>query len=78
VFSNIYNSSDSIFVGSPSFRSKHILPYLAALQSVQVHAGEKVVYISPDTRMCELRHKDFTNLFAKSGVLNLKVATLTG
>ena len=28
--------------------------------------------------MCELRFKDFVNLFAKSGVLNLKVVMLTG
>jgi pre-mRNA-splicing helicase BRR2 len=37
VFSNIYESDDSVFVGCPSFQSKHILPYLAILASVKLH-----------------------------------------
>lgn len=74
----MYNSDESLLVGCPSFASKHLLPYLAVLASVQVHPGEKCVYVAPSSRTCEAKFKDFVSLFVKSGVLHLKVGMLTG
>lgn len=78
MFSNIYESDDSVFVGCPSFQSKHILPYLAVLASAKTHGGAKSVYVAPAKSTCETKFKDFVNLFTKSGVLHLKVGMLTG
>ncbi|CAD8198479.1 unnamed protein product [Paramecium octaurelia] len=74
VFQNLYQSNDNIYIGSSTYQSKSILPFLAILQMINNFKGFKAIYISSIN--CEVKFNQFIQLFTKT--LSLKIGQLTG
>lgn len=73
VFQQVYSSNENLFLGSPSYESKHIISHLAIMQ---LQRGFKAIYVSPLQENCDRKYQDFINLFTKPS--SFKVAMLTG
>ena len=75
MFSKVYQSDESVFIGAPSGSGLMTCAELAIFRELQSEDGGKILYLAPNTLLCETVNSNWQNRLQKQ--LGLQVCCLT-
>ena len=76
MFSKVYESDESVFVGAPTGSGHLVIAELAMLRELQSEQFQKIVYVCPVESLCKLRYQHFKRKFEP--VFGVNVEMITG